>query len=154
MLVRRTSRSLTRELSQPATFNFDPIYILLLSRVYRMYRCFQTLLKNGGKWVKTALKVAVLGCFLRESSSPKGRQLLIHFYRHSCILYSDRNRITSWLLGGGCLPLGDELSRRKQPKTATLRAVFTHFPPFWAEFESTCTFCKLCWAKVCKLDRN
>ena len=39
---------LTRELSQPATFNFDPIYILLLSRVYRMYRCFQTLLKMGG----------------------------------------------------------------------------------------------------------
>jgi len=43
-----TPLPLTRELSQPATFNFDPIYILFLSRVYRMYRCFQTLLKMGG----------------------------------------------------------------------------------------------------------
>ena len=43
----RSFSMLTRELSQPATFNFDPVYILLLSRVYRMYRCFQTLLKMG-----------------------------------------------------------------------------------------------------------
>ena len=56
---------LTREPSQATDFNFDETHIHVVH---------SNSAQSGGKWVKTAPKVAVLVCLSRVTSSPKGRQ--------------------------------------------------------------------------------